>query len=130
MRIGPEPMMRTFIDLAPRGRGPWARSDRSSRRSRSSLGSCSSYVEPPPADENAATADANRGDRWSSPIDFYLEDARAAHLEALLDPDACRWLDPHQLVSHEERAQGTLGRAGRRIFADPERLGEHSPVHV
>src|SRR3989442_14674093 len=101
-------MIRTFIDLAPRGRGPCSRSDarrhaqgwwsRSSRQSRSSLGSCSSQVDPPATHRNAAPAHADRGDPRGGPIDLDVEDAWAFDLEVLLDSDAAPEHPSYQLL--------------------------------
>src|SRR6266581_6758567 len=117
MRIGPLPMMRTFIDLAPSARRRaqgWG--SRSSRRSRSSLGSSFSYVEPAAAHRDAAAPDADRGDRRAGAIDLDIEDARPSDLEALLAADSRRRCGLHQLVRDDVGAERTLSRAGRRVL--------------
>src|SRR3989475_4107342 len=139
MRIGPEPMMRTFIDLAPRGRGlggrgprtrSGARRDRSSRQSRSSRASGYSYVQPSAAARAAAAPASHTGDRRAASINFDVENARPADLEALLDTDPRGWRDLHQIVDHEVRAERTLGRSGRGVLVDTHAVGEHASVHV
>src|SRR5438445_10562555 len=131
MRIGPLPMIRTFIDLAPSARrhaqGWWSRS---SRQSRSSLGSCFSQVEPPAAHRHAAAADTNSGHGRAGSIYLDVEDARASDFEALLDADARRGLDSNELVGDDVSAEGALRSSGRRVLSDAKALVEHAAMHL